>query len=59
VVTYDRRGFGRRDAPMNGYTYDTLIEDLHTLLTELDLNDVTFIGFSMGGGECYRIYHVG
>ncbi len=56
VVTYDRRGFGRSDKPLTGYTYDTLTEDLHTLLEELDLNDVTLVGFSMGGGEVARYF---
>ncbi|TIH32057.1 alpha/beta fold hydrolase [Subtercola vilae] len=56
VITYDRRGFGRSDKPLTGYTYDTLTEDLHTLLTELDLTDVTLIGFSMGGGEVARYF---
>ncbi len=56
VVTYDRRGFGRSDKPLTGYTYDTLTEDLHTLLTELDLQDVTLVGFSMGGGEVARYF---
>ncbi|MCU1405068.1 MAG: bromoperoxidase [Glaciihabitans sp.] len=56
VVTYDRRGFGRSDKPKTGYSYDTLTEDLHALLTELDLNDVTLIGFSMGGGEVARYF---
>jgi pimeloyl-ACP methyl ester carboxylesterase len=56
VITYDRRGFGRSDKPMHGYTYDTLTEDLHTLLTELDLDDVTLVGFSMGGGEVARYF---
>ncbi|KQO02122.1 hypothetical protein ASF21_15960 [Arthrobacter sp. Leaf234] len=37
VITYDRRGFGRSDKPMTGYTYDTLTEDLQALLEELDL----------------------
>src|ERR1700743_1021588 len=45
VVTYDRRGFGRSDKPSKGYTYDTLTHDLHAVLTELDLNDVTLVGF--------------
>jgi len=54
VVSYDRRGFGRSDKPARGYTYDTLTEDLHTLLEELDLTDVTLVGFSMGGGEVAR-----
>lgn len=56
VVTYDRRGFGRSDKPLTGYSYDTLTEDLHTLLTELDLDDVTVVGFSMGGGEVARYF---
>lgn len=54
VVTYDRRGFGRSDKPKSGYTYDTLAEDLHTLIEQLDLRDVTLVGFSMGGGEVAR-----
>ncbi|GAC1444087.1 MAG: alpha/beta hydrolase [Mycobacteriales bacterium] len=54
VITYDRRGFGRSDKPTSGYTYDTLTEDLHTLLGALDLQDVTLVGFSMGGGEVAR-----
>ena len=54
VVTYDRRGFGRSDKPESGYTYDTLTEDLHTLLGALHLQDVTLVGFSMGGGEVAR-----
>jgi pimeloyl-ACP methyl ester carboxylesterase len=54
VVTYDRRGFGRSDKPKTGYDYDTLTDDLHTIVTELDLQDVTLVGFSMGGGEVAR-----
>jgi non-heme chloroperoxidase len=54
VITYDRRGFGHSDKPSKGYDYDTLSEDLHTLLTELDVTDVTLVGFSMGGGEVAR-----
>ncbi|MCW2603372.1 MAG: bromoperoxidase [Pseudonocardiales bacterium] len=56
VVTYDRRGFGRSDKPARGYTYDTLSEDLHTLLEALNLTDVTLVGFSMGGGEVARYF---
>jgi len=54
VVAYDRRGFGRSDKPSKGYDYDTLAEDLDGVLTELDLRDVTLVGFSMGGGEVVR-----
>ena len=56
VVTYDRRGFGRSDKPKSGYEYDTLTKDLHELLVALDLNDVTLVGFSMGGGEVARYF---
>jgi non-heme chloroperoxidase len=54
VVTYDRRGFGRSDKPADGYDYDTLVDDLHAVLSELDLRDATLVGFSMGGGEVAR-----
>lgn len=51
VITYDRRGFGRSDKPLIGYTYESLSDDLSAVLEELDLTDVTLVGFSMGGGE--------
>ena len=54
VISYDRRGFGRSDKTFSGYDYDTLTSDLQALVTELDLNDVTLVGFSMGGGEVAR-----
>ena len=56
VVAYDRRGFGRSDQPGADctYDYDTLTSDLDTVLRELDLRDVTLVGFSMGGGEVAR-----
>lgn len=54
VVAYDRRGFGSSDKPGGGYDYDTLTEDLDGLINELDLRDVTLVGFSMGGGEVAR-----
>ena len=56
VVTYDRRGFGRSDKPGSGYEYDTFAEDLHSILESLDLQDVTLVGFSMGGGEIARYF---
>lgn len=54
VITYDRRGFGRSSKPSTGYDYDTLTSDLDRLLTTLDLQDATLVGFSMGGGEVAR-----
>jgi non-heme chloroperoxidase len=47
VIAYDRRGFGKSSKPWNGYDYDTLTDDLNELLEQLDLQDVTLVGFSM------------
>ena len=55
-IVYDRRGFGKSDRPFTGYDYDTLADDLKSLLDELDLNDVTLVGFSMGGGEIAKYF---
>lgn len=54
VITYDRRGFGKSSQPAEGYNYDTFAEDLRKLVTQLRLEDVTLVGFSMGGGEIAR-----
>jgi len=54
VIRYDRRGFGRSDTPKNGFDYDTLSDDLAAVIDELDLHDVSLVGFSMGGGEVAR-----
>jgi pimeloyl-ACP methyl ester carboxylesterase len=54
VITYDRRGFGDSSKPASGYDYDTFAEDLHKLMTTLDLREATLVGFSMGGGEVAR-----
>jgi pimeloyl-ACP methyl ester carboxylesterase len=54
VITYDRRGFGKSSKPTSGYNYDTFAEDLHKLVTQLELRDFALVGFSMGGGEVAR-----
>ncbi|MEG3180480.1 alpha/beta fold hydrolase [Sphingomonas sp. LT1P40] len=55
VIAYDRRGFGRSAQPWNGYDYDTLSDDLADVMEGTDAtDDVTLIGFSMGGGEVAR-----
>ncbi len=54
VITYDRRGFGRSSKPSVGYKYDTFAADLDTVLTTLNLTDVSLVGFSMGSGEVTR-----
>jgi non-heme chloroperoxidase len=54
VISLDRRGFGRSSRPSVGYDFDTLAADLDTVLSTLDLRDVTLVGFSLGTGEVAR-----
>lgn len=56
VIAYDRRGFGRSSQPWDGYDYNTLSDDLKALIDQLELEDVTLVGFSMGGGEVVRYF---
>src|SRR6266550_6523554 len=56
VITYDRRGFGDSSQPSFGYDYDTFAQDLHELITALDLHDIVLGGMSMGGGEVARYF---
>ena len=54
AIAYTRRGFGNSSKPFEGYDYDTLADDLKAVLDTLDLQNVTLVGFSMGGGEVAR-----
>lgn len=54
VILLDRRGFGQSSRPTAGYDFDTLSADLDKVLTELDLHEVTLVGFSLGTGELAR-----
>lgn len=56
VIAYDRRGFGQSSKPWDGYDYDTMTDDLKALIDNLELKDITLIGFSMGGGEVVRYF---
>jgi len=53
-IAYDRRGFGKSDQSLNTYDYDALADDLKNLIDELNVDNVTLVGFSMGGGEVVR-----
>src|SRR5439155_13028553 len=53
-IAYDRRGHGRSEDPGCGYDCDTLAADLATMIEQLDLRDVTLVGYSMGSGEVVR-----
>ena len=54
VIKYDRRGFGKSSKPWDGYDYDSLASDLNAVIEQLQLQDATLVGFSMGGGEVVR-----
>jgi non-heme chloroperoxidase len=53
-IAHDRRGHGRSSQPWHGNEMDTYADDLAELIEALDLNGVTLIGFSTGGGEVAR-----
>jgi pimeloyl-ACP methyl ester carboxylesterase len=54
AIAYDRRGFGRSSQPWDGYDYNTLSDDLASVIEQTDSKDATLVGFSMGGGEVAR-----
>jgi non-heme chloroperoxidase len=56
VIAYDRRGFGKSDIANDAYDYGSLTSDLDTIITGLKLDNVSIIGFSMGGGEVVRYF---
>ncbi|MDX1487370.1 MAG: alpha/beta fold hydrolase, partial [Acidiferrobacterales bacterium] len=49
VLRYDTRGHGKTSTPAQAYTLDQLADDLHGLLTGLDIAQTHFVGLSMGG----------
>jgi non-heme chloroperoxidase len=53
-VAYDRRGHGRSTDPGRGYDFDTLADDLATVIEKLDLREITLVGHSMGCAEIVR-----
>ena len=53
-IAHDRRGHGRSTQPCNGNDMDTYADDLSELIETLDLNGVTLVGHSAGGGKVAR-----
>ena len=53
-IAYDRRGHGRSGQPSHGYDFDTLADDLASVMEQLDLGGVTLVGQSLGCGEVVR-----
>lgn len=53
-IAHDRRGHGRSTQTWHGNDMNGYADDLATLITSLDLQGVTLVGFSTGGGEVAR-----
>ena len=53
-VTVDLRGFGRSDAPWEGYDYDRMADDLYEVIRVVGAPEMTLAGFSMGGAIAVR-----
>jgi 3-oxoadipate enol-lactonase len=49
VITFDNRGTGQSDKPMNGYSLGQQASDVVGLLDKLGLSCCHILGFSMGG----------
>src|SRR5262245_31990063 len=54
VVAHDRRGHGRSSQPWSGNDMDGYADDLAAVIEALDLNNITMVGHSTGGGEVAR-----
>lgn len=53
-VAVDRRGHGRSTQTSFGNTMDTYADDLAAVVDHLELNGMTMVGHSTGGGEVAR-----
>jgi non-heme chloroperoxidase len=54
VVAHDRRGHGRSSQASSGNDMNGYADDLAAVIEALDLNQVTVVGHSTGGGEVTR-----
>lgn len=53
-IAYDRRGHGRSGDVGRGYDYDSLADDLASVIAAFDVRDAVLVGHSMAGGEIVR-----
>jgi non-heme chloroperoxidase len=54
AIAHDRRGHGRSSQTWSGNEMDTYADDLAEVIRHLDLQELTLVGFSTGGGEVTR-----
>lgn len=53
-IGIDTRGFGNSDKPWTGYDYNTLSDDVRSVIDTLGLRDITLVGHSTGGAIAVR-----
>jgi len=53
-IGIDTRGFGKSDKPWKGYDYDTLSDDVRSVVEALNLEDFILAGHSTGGAIAIR-----
>ena len=53
-IGIDTRGFGKSDRPESGYSYNTLSDDVRSVVEALKLQNFTLGGHSMGGATAIR-----
>lgn len=53
-IGIDQRGFGKSDKPICGYDYDTLSDDVKSVVDILNLNNFVLLGHSTGGAIAIR-----
>ena len=58
IITLDLRGHGNSDVPATGPGIDDFAADLVTLISHLDLQQITLIAWSMGVTAALRAYPV-
>lgn len=49
ILRYDNRGIGQSSRPPCGYSAEMMADDLHALLSKLDIKKFHLLGVSMGG----------
>jgi non-heme chloroperoxidase len=53
-IGIDLRGYGKSDAPWEGYSYDRMADDIRAIIDALELEEVSLVGFSVGGAISVR-----
>ena len=57
IITFDNRGTGLSDKPVEGYAIANMARDICGLLDELEIARVHMLGYSMGGAIAQEFVH--